>query len=69
MAGRLIKDEVDCKRMLSISAFVSNKTPAGQTHHLTKESPETMFRDFRYERIIRVYFETHCSENLLKNKG
>ena len=69
LAGRLFKDEVDCKRMLSISAFVSNKTPAGQTHHLTKESPETMFRDFRYGRIIRVYFETHYSENLLKNKG
>ena len=59
LARRLISksDGVGCKRLLSLSAFVSNKIPAaggGHTHYLTKESPETMFRDFRYRYVKKV---------------
>ena len=70
MAERLLikGDEVDCKRLLSLSAFVFSKVPAaGQTHYLTKESPETMFRDFKYETYV-TFVEILCT-GLSKIKG
>ena len=50
MAARLAvqREDVDSRRFLRLTAFVSGKVKAGYTHHITKESPETMFKDFKY---------------------